>query len=66
MVQGVVVMEILIGENGEVAHAEVTTSVPGLDEAALACVRPWRFEPARHGGRPVATVARAPVAFRIF
>ena len=38
----------------------------GLDEKAIEAVRLWRFRPAMKGGRPVATIARAPVAFRIF
>lgn len=65
-VQGSVVMDILIGEEGEVAHAEVRRSVPALDESALACVRAWRFEPARRGGQPVASVAPAPVSYKVF
>ena len=65
-VTGTVVLEILIGEEGEVAHAEVIESVAGLDAAALDCVKEWRFQPALRAGKPVATVARAPVTFRIF
>jgi hypothetical protein len=34
--------------------------------AAVACVAGWTFEPAVRDGRSVATVARAPVTFRIF
>ena len=65
-VEGTVLVEILIGEEGEVAHAEIRRSIRYLDEAALACVREWQFEPARRGERPVATVAHVPVAFRIY
>lgn len=64
-VEGTVVIELLIGESGEVAHSELRISIPALDDAALECVRQWRFEPARGDGRPVAAVARAPVTFRI-
>ena len=65
-VQGTVIVEILINELGRVSHAEIRRSLPGLDEAALACVRDWQFEPAQRKGRPVACVARAPVTFRIY
>jgi TonB family protein len=65
-VEGTVVLAILIGEDGEVAYAEILQSVPALDDAALACVRGWRFEPMRVAGMPRATVAHAPVAFRIY
>jgi protein TonB len=65
-VQGAVILDILINSLGRVAHAEVRQSLPGLDEAALACVRDWTFQPATRGGRPVPAVAQAPVSFRIF
>jgi len=64
--QGTVVVAILIGEEGEVAYAEVVRSNPAFDAAALACVRQWRFEPMRVAGTPRATVAHAPVTFRIY
>ncbi len=65
-IQGVVRTTILISAAGDVAHAEVDRSVPMLDEAALLCVRQWKFKPATRAGRPVPVVAVAPVSFRIF
>jgi TonB family protein len=56
----------LINSLGKVAYAEIRQSIPHLDEAALTCVRDWLFEPAQRGGKPVATVAVAPVTFRIY
>ncbi len=64
-VRGTVMVDILIGEEGEVAQAKVRLSVPGLDEAALACVRQWQFDPARVAGKPVAYFAHVPVRFNI-
>jgi protein TonB len=64
-VEGVVVVEILIDATGRVARVRVVQSVPLLDAAALAAVRQWVFEPAIKKGRPVSTVAIAPVTFRI-
>ena len=63
--KGTVLVDILIGEEGEVAHAEVRLSIPGLDKSALDCVRQWQFEPARETGRPMAFVAHVPVRFNI-
>jgi len=63
--EGTVRLELLVGEDGAVAHAEIRASVPGLDAAALASAREWRFEPARRGGQPVAAVVEMPVSFRI-
>jgi TonB family protein len=65
-VEGTVLVEILIGEEGEVAYAEIRQSIPALDAAALAVVRQWKFDPARVDGVPRATVAHVPVAFRIY
>lgn len=65
-VEGTVVLEIVIDENGRVARARVTQSIPLLDAAALETVRQWVFAPAYRKGKPVASVARAPVSFRIF
>jgi len=44
----------------------VAQSIPLLDAAALEAVREWVFTPALKHGVPVATLARAPVGFRIF
>jgi len=63
--EGTVLVEFLINELGRVSHAEIRRSLSGFDQAALACVRDWQFEPARRSGRPVACVAQAPVTFRI-
>jgi protein TonB len=63
--RGTVLVDILLGEAGEVAHAKVRLKVPGLDEAALACVRRWQFDPATEAGRPVAFFAHVPVRFNI-
>lgn len=65
-VEGKVVIEILIGEEGEVAHARVRHSTPALDQAALDCVRAWRFSPAMRGGQPAASIATVPVYFKIY
>jgi len=64
-VEGTVIVEILIDETGRVARARVIQSVPLLDAAALQTVYQWAFQPAIKGGRPVPTIAHAPVAFRI-
>lgn len=64
-VQGNVEVEILVGEAGEVAYAEVRKSIPELDAAALDCVRQWHFEPARVDGAARAVVASAAVSFQI-
>jgi protein TonB len=64
--EGTVVVEVLIGEQGEVAHLEIRRSIPEFDAAAIACVRQWQFEPRRKGGVAQASIAHAPVRFRIY
>jgi protein TonB len=65
-IEGTVVVEILIDSQGRVVRARVIQSVPLLDAAALQTVYQWIFQPAVKHGRPVATIAHAPVAFRIY
>jgi TonB family protein len=64
-IEGTVVLEIVIDAAGQVSAVRVVQSIPGLDQAAIDCVKSWTFAPAVKGDKPVATVARAPVTFRI-
>jgi TonB family protein len=61
-----VVLEIVIDASGRVVRWRVLRSIPLLDAAAIRTVQQWVFEPAIKNGRPVTTVATAPVTFRIF
>lgn len=65
-IEGTVVLEILIDPYGRVVRARVLQSVPQLDAAAIATVKQWLFQPAIKNGRPVATIAHAPVNFHIY
>ncbi len=65
-IEGTVVVEILIDSSGRVVRARVLQSVPLLDAAAIQTVYQWVFQPAVKHGRPVATIAQAPVSFRIY
>jgi TonB family protein len=61
-----VLLEVLIGEAGEVAYARIRESVPQLDAAALDSVRRWKFEPMRIGDAVQATVIHLPLTFRTY
>jgi protein TonB len=65
-VEGTVLVEIVIDDQGRVARTRILQSIPLLDAAALECVRQWVFAPALVRSRPVATLALAPVTFRIY
>jgi TonB family protein len=63
-IEGTVVLELRIDEKGRVARVRVKRSVPELDDAAIECVKAWKFKPARKDGRSVETVAEAPITFK--
>jgi periplasmic protein TonB len=65
-IQGTVVLQILIGVDGRVLRATVTSGIPLLDAAAVEAVLQWRFRPAMKDGQPVPSLATAPVQFRIY
>jgi protein TonB len=65
-IEGTVLLEILIDSTGRVSRVRVVNSIPALDQAAIETVKQWVFAPAIKRGRPVATVATAPLSFRIF
>ena len=64
-VQGVVILEIVIGEDGAVANARVLRSIPLLDQAALDAVRQWRYEPTLLNGVPTSVIMTATVNFSL-
>ena len=64
-VQGVVILEVIVGADGHVADARVLRSIPLLDPAALDAVRQWEFTPTRLNGSPVPVVMTATVQFTL-
>jgi TonB family protein len=65
-VEGTVIVEILIDATGRVVRARIIQSVPLLDAMARETVYQWFFVPAVKNGRPVPTLAHAPITFRIY
>lgn len=65
--QGKVTLQLHIGVDGRVESLKVLKSsgANSLDEAALATVKRWRFEPARRNGRPLAMDVKTSVNFQI-
>jgi len=62
-VQGIVILEALIHENGKVQDARIMRSIPMLDEAAIAAVRQWEFAPTIVNGVPVKAIMTITVSF---
>jgi periplasmic protein TonB len=64
-VEGIVILEAVIGEDGAVRDVRVLRSIPLLDLAAVDAVRQWRFTPTLLNGQPVPIVMTVTVAFRL-
>jgi len=52
-VEGTVVLEAVVDEQGRVADVRVTKSIPLLDQAAMDAARQWEFTPTLMNGEPV-------------
>lgn len=65
-VQGVVMLLVMIDEEGDVVCPRVLRGLPhGLTEAALETILQWKFEPARAEGEPVPVHWWLSVQFRM-
>jgi protein TonB len=64
-VQGVVILEAIIDEQGNIANARVLRSIPMLDEAALGAVSQWKFTPTLLNGAPVPVIMTVTVNFTL-
>lgn len=64
-VQGIVILELTVNEEGRVSSAKVLRSIPLLDEAALSAVKQWRYEPTLVDGRAVPVIVTVTVNFRM-
>jgi periplasmic protein TonB len=63
-VEGVVILEAVIAEDGSVRDVRVLRSIPLLDASAVEAVRQWHFTPTLLNGEPVPVVMTVTVAFR--
>jgi periplasmic protein TonB len=64
-VEGVVIIQAIIGTTGVVEEATILRSVPLLDEVALVAVRQWRFTPTRLNGVPISVSMTVTVNFTL-
>ena len=65
-IAGVVIVEAIIDENGNVDNVKVVKGLPaGLSEEAVKAVKRWKFKPGSHGGRSVATIFNLTVTFKL-
>lgn len=65
-VEGSVIVQAVIDEQGRVADVRVLRGLPmGLDQEAVEAVQNWTFEPAKLQGRPVKVYYSLTVNFRL-
>jgi len=67
-VQGVVVLECIIGVDGTVSDVRVQRSldpVYGLDQKAMEAARQWRFVPGKRQGQPVPVLVSIELTFTL-
>ena len=64
-VQGIVILEAVIGVDGRVTDAKLLRSVPLLDQAAMDAVRQWVYTPTLMNGAPVPVIMTVTVTFNL-
>jgi TonB family protein len=65
-IQGVVVLECIIGKNGDVTDVKVLRGLPlGLTESAVDAVRSWKFKPSTLNEKPVEVLYILTVRFNL-
>jgi protein TonB len=64
-IQGIVIIEAIIGTDGSVNEAKVLRPVPELDRAAIDAVMQWKYTPTLLNGEPVAVIMTVTVTFTL-
>jgi len=64
-VDGVVLVQALVGKDGRVKDTKVVKSIPMLDKSAIDAVTQWVFKPALSNNRPVAVWVAVPIRFTL-
>jgi protein TonB len=62
-VTGVVILEVVIDADGNVAEGRVLRSIPLLDQAALDAVKEWKYVPTQLNGTPTPVIMTVAVNF---
>jgi periplasmic protein TonB len=64
-VHGTVILEAVLTAEGTVAEIQVLSGNPLLTQAAIDCVKQWRYEPTYLNGEPVPVILTARVNFEL-
>jgi protein TonB len=66
--QGMVTLEVVVQPDGTVGDAKVVRSLDpifGLDQAAIAAVKAWRFKPGMRAGKPIPVLVSVELTFTL-
>ena len=66
--QGMVTLEVVVNADGTVGDAKVVRSLDpifGLDQAAIAAVKAWKFKPGMRAGKPIPVVVTVELSFTL-
>jgi periplasmic protein TonB len=64
-IQGIVIIEAVIGTDGSVIEGRILRPVPELDKPALDAVMQWRYTPTLLNGEPVELIMTVTVTFSL-
>lgn len=64
-VQGRVILQLVVGADGNVTGVKVLRSIAQLDQAAIDCVSQWKYKPALKEGVPVAVYVTVTINFKL-
>ena len=64
-IQGIVIIETVIGTDGAVNEAKVLRSIPELDKAAIDAVMQWKYTPTLLNGKAVEVIMTVTVTFSL-
>ena len=67
-IQGVVLMEAVVGTEGTISDVRVKQSLDqkhGLDDEAVRAVKTWRFEPGQRDGKAVPVLVEIEMSFSL-
>lgn len=64
-VEQIVMLEVSVDEEGNVANVRVIRGHPLLDQAAIDAVKQWKYSPTLLNGEPVPVIATVTVIFKL-
>jgi TonB family protein len=64
-IEGAVMLDALVGEDGNVHEVTVTSGQPLLAQAAAQAVKQWRYQPFRLNGKPVSIHNQITIQFKL-